>query len=284
MKLRTRVAFMAILLLVGWVLASPYYRNNPVARTHATTTAPPLLQLQRPADERRQPPTSSPIPSRVVPLIGVSTTTNPGESVLRHPNERPDQPERDPGRSIHMIPSGPAPRPYSGARSPSPQPRRLQPAPDPIHGQSTDITVPPQAVGPSANQTGPIPKKMPPTPTGIVPGPMTRKGQTDLRLRPVTLLVNEVGAEFIPEPRNLQQSRATESEPMISEQPAASKQPPPRNRLQRHRIVNGDSLESIAAEYLNSGQRALEIYELNRDVLASPTILPLGTELYIPSQ
>jgi len=49
-----------------------------------------------------------------------------------------------------------------------------------------------------------------------------------------------------------------------------------------HKIVDGDSLESLAERYLGSAERCLEIYEANRDVLRSPQLLPIGVELKIP--
>ena len=50
----------------------------------------------------------------------------------------------------------------------------------------------------------------------------------------------------------------------------------------RHKVVDGDSLKSLAKQYLDSADRYLEIFEANRDVLPSPQILPIGAELKIP--
>jgi nucleoid-associated protein YgaU len=49
-----------------------------------------------------------------------------------------------------------------------------------------------------------------------------------------------------------------------------------------HVIVDGDSLATLAAQYLGSAERYLEIYEANRDHLPSPAVLPIGVELRIP--
>ena len=49
-------------------------------------------------------------------------------------------------------------------------------------------------------------------------------------------------------------------------------------------IHNGDSLERIAARYLGDESRALEIFDLNREVLANPYLLPLGAELTLPAR
>ena len=49
-----------------------------------------------------------------------------------------------------------------------------------------------------------------------------------------------------------------------------------------HKIVDGDTLASLAERYLGSPQRAGEIYDANRDVLFDPQLLPIGVELTIP--
>lgn len=51
---------------------------------------------------------------------------------------------------------------------------------------------------------------------------------------------------------------------------------------QTHRIVDGDTLRTLAERYLGSADRCLEIYDANRDVLPSPELLPIGVELKIP--
>ncbi len=49
-----------------------------------------------------------------------------------------------------------------------------------------------------------------------------------------------------------------------------------------HRVVDGDTLSKIAIRYLGSGDRYIEIFEFNRDVLASADLLPIGAMLKIP--
>jgi hypothetical protein len=51
-----------------------------------------------------------------------------------------------------------------------------------------------------------------------------------------------------------------------------------------HVVVDGDSLAKLAERYLDDPRRASEIYELNRNVLSHPDVLPIGTELTIPSR
>ncbi len=51
-----------------------------------------------------------------------------------------------------------------------------------------------------------------------------------------------------------------------------------------HVVVDGDSLQNLAGRYLDNPQRSQEIFELNRDVLANPELLPIGAELRIPER
>jgi hypothetical protein len=51
-----------------------------------------------------------------------------------------------------------------------------------------------------------------------------------------------------------------------------------------HIVADGDSLERLASRYLSDPQRSREIYELNRDVLTAPDLLPIGAELKIPER
>jgi nucleoid-associated protein YgaU len=50
-----------------------------------------------------------------------------------------------------------------------------------------------------------------------------------------------------------------------------------------HVVHNGDTLERLARRYLKDERRAVEIFEINRDVLKNPHILPIGAELQIPA-
>ena len=49
-----------------------------------------------------------------------------------------------------------------------------------------------------------------------------------------------------------------------------------------HKIVDGDTLASLAQRYLGSAERAAELFEANHGVLNSPQLLPIGVELKIP--
>lgn len=52
--------------------------------------------------------------------------------------------------------------------------------------------------------------------------------------------------------------------------------------LRRHRVVDGDTLARLAGRYLGDSSRAGEIYQANREALATPEVLPLGIEIVIP--
>ncbi len=54
--------------------------------------------------------------------------------------------------------------------------------------------------------------------------------------------------------------------------------------MRTHIIVDGDSLAKLAGRYLNNPQRSEEIFALNRNVLTSPELLPIGAEIRIPTR
>jgi nucleoid-associated protein YgaU len=66
------------------------------------------------------------------------------------------------------------------------------------------------------------------------------------------------------------------------EDPAEIAAPTADSGYRVHVIHNGDTLERLAERYLSDGARALELFDLNRDVLENPHLLPLGVELRIP--
>lgn len=52
--------------------------------------------------------------------------------------------------------------------------------------------------------------------------------------------------------------------------------------VRTHKIIDGDTLRGLADRYLGDAGRSWEIFEANRNVLASPEVLPIGVELKIP--
>jgi hypothetical protein len=79
----------------------------------------------------------------------------------------------------------------------------------------------------------------------------------------------------------------------IREAPAVSPPPWPQQQPQSddeesgprtHIVVDGDSLERLAARYLDDAGRANEIFTANRELLATPELLPIGARLVIPDR
>ena len=70
--------------------------------------------------------------------------------------------------------------------------------------------------------------------------------------------------------------RAPPAEPVRPSRPVGA------SAARRHVVRIGDTLPALARQYLGRSDRYLEIYDFNRDTLASPDLLPLGLELKIP--
>lgn len=51
-----------------------------------------------------------------------------------------------------------------------------------------------------------------------------------------------------------------------------------------HVVVDGDTLQKLAARYLDDPNRGWEIYQINRDQLRSPELLPIGAVLKLPDE
>lgn len=72
------------------------------------------------------------------------------------------------------------------------------------------------------------------------------------------------------------------SYPGIASLPTTSSASARSDAPRRHKIVDGDTLETLAERYLGHAERAGELFDLNRDVLSNPELLPIGTFLRIP--
>ena len=53
-------------------------------------------------------------------------------------------------------------------------------------------------------------------------------------------------------------------------------------KAKKYTVKAGDTLWSIAAKYLGSGAKYIQIYEANRNILSNPNIIKAGQELIIP--
>jgi LysM repeat protein len=51
-----------------------------------------------------------------------------------------------------------------------------------------------------------------------------------------------------------------------------------------HKIVDGDTLSSLALRYLGNAERWRELFEHNRGILKNPDLLPIGRVLLIPAK
>ncbi|MCA9261635.1 MAG: hypothetical protein KDA61_20600 [Planctomycetales bacterium] len=54
------------------------------------------------------------------------------------------------------------------------------------------------------------------------------------------------------------------------------------SEFRRYVVHDGDTLGRLAERYLGDAARAVELFDLNRDVLANPHLLPIGVEIRIP--
>jgi hypothetical protein len=97
-------------------------------------------------------------------------------------------------------------------------------------------------------------------------------------------------AEFVQESKSMVTINATYSQPSDTSTALTTISPPPwpepaqATGPRTHVVVDGDSLERLAGRYLDDSSRSNEIYEANRELLASPDLLPIGIELVIPNR
>jgi len=77
-------------------------------------------------------------------------------------------------------------------------------------------------------------------------------------------------------------SRPSSAPPAESARPSAAARPPGA-RAKRHRVRDGDTLTGLSQRYYGDAERYLAIYEANRGLLSNPDLLPIGSELVIPS-
>ncbi len=111
-----------------------------------------------------------------------------------------------------------------------------------------------------AQPWGPLPADVPPQPTMLFEAPPPAMPGLAGPVAPAPAAYPKVSLEWSPEP---------EAE--------AAPQP-----VMKHRVREGETLSSIAQRYLGSRDRYREIYQANRDRLASPDRLIVGMELVIP--
>jgi nucleoid-associated protein YgaU len=136
-----------------------------------------------------------------------------------------------------------------------------------------------------------LPIATPSTSFGSVPAPQTEPASAPL---PTTVSATMIGMGGPPPQAELASAGVTPqlvtvAKPVPRElgEPATfgvdANAPPPSAPQQRSHVVHaGDSLERLAQRYLSDEGRAIEIFDLNREVLENPHLLPIGAELKIP--
>jgi nucleoid-associated protein YgaU len=134
---------------------------------------------------------------------------------------------------------------------------------------------PARAVQPSSPTARNIPNKPsgPPNPTLNVLAPSATVIKPAGRLDPPPRL-----SESYPEP-NRNRSSSSWGTSMSMLMPGTSST---NEEDHTHTVVDGDTLPALAEQFLGSANRAQEIFEANRDLLSTPSLLPIGVELKIP--
>lgn len=137
-----------------------------------------------------------------------------------------------------------------------------------------------------------LPIATPSTSFGSVPAPQMASPQVSAE--PESVSATTIGMSGSPPPAELASAGASPQLVTIAKlaprelnHPAAigtaeASLPPSELQERMHVIHAGDSLERLAQRYLGDQGRAVEIFDLNRQVLENPHILPIGTELKIP--
>ena len=224
MHLRTRVAFVVVTLLVGWILASAHRTGPKPSESTSSRPTPPTLEIQRPP------------------------TTTSSQNRTDVPTHRWPQPAAPPfGHSAAPVSAAPA---------------------------STGPSLPPQRLpGSTEREAGAGPLK-PVRLLGVDFGRDSTGRTTALR-----------ASESITNPRPGRSSPISiDAAPGARRalKPDSSSRPPAARTW--HRIVNGDNLPDLAETYLGDRTAAMLLYAVNKEVLVSPEILPIGAEIRIPSR
>jgi len=124
------------------------------------------------------------------------------------------------------------------------------------------------AIGQSTSQVA-VPAATRP-PGAIVPIPLPEAWATMVHSKPT------------PRPAELEASPAPVQDSDLAPVPiqVPQSESPPKPVV--HRVVEGETLEGIAEQYLGDRTRLYEIFDVNRDQLTNPDVLPLGAMLRLP--
>ena len=160
-------------------------------------------------------------------------------------------------------------------------------APSHTETQTTDVDSPAGAGRPRLpvphEESSSIPVRHDSSPaaaTGTSPSPQAEKPADTMPDHTAAMPDSKPAEATVPElPANFSGADRRDSKsPFDLQADSASDQPE-----RTHKIVDGDSLASLAERYLGSANRAAEIFACNRDVLSDPELLPIGVRLRIPT-
>ena len=102
----------------------------------------------------------------------------------------------------------------------------------------------------------------------------------------VVPVVTRSGRVPDPIPQEIQAVASTPAPvvPQLPEIPVVATPAPaaPETQYSEYRVQSGDTLSDIAERYLGTSSRYMEIYELNRDRLATPHDLRVGRRILLP--
>ena len=265
MTLRTRMAIMVILFLLGCVFVAPYYRTVAGNSDSDTDSSLPTLEIQRPPSARNNDAVFANHGNETVQ--GVSRSTGAVQEDLLTANSM--APMHGGPYAINTMAA------QGAATNASPFPDLKMPPPLDVHFSRTS----------SARSDN------------IASQPSIHPATQPAR-NPVRLLGSNIGAEVTwtyahPSSHQVepQQRRIVHSDqPSQWRKPIASTREQYRRQSQTltarqaiHRIVNGDTLPLLSQQYYGRADRALLIFAANRRTLVHPEILPIGKELIIPN-
>lgn len=153
---------------------------------------------------------------------------------------------------------------WGAANAQSPQGLRFPEAPPlspptsaPLPGEPLSTFAEPPAAGPWASAV---------PPANAANGPPAQQPWSSFPTGNQT--TEPVVAHWDPQPR---ETNAWEAQPVVDN-----------GGYRWHVVSDGDSLPRLAERYLRDAARSRELYELNRNLLTSPDLLPIGVELRIP--
>ena len=280
---------LAVLVLAfGWTLAWPFRKATGPSRADlapvpATNLDKRLLGADPPSG---QPPTAetaalasgAKIPGRLIPWAhSANSPSTGGDSSLAMSLQPTELPSQSTGRPQYqqvarpVIPSPPGPPELGpsqqglseqGLSQQSLTTRLSGPKPEEIRRQKTP--------GLSARRPSGLPTHMP---SHYEPEYAFQK-ITD----PTSPGSTSPGSEPLPESTRSHPAYSTANGNLALADHAVSHWP----HEILHEVQNSDTLEKLASRYLGDQARALEIFDLNRDKLKNPELLPIGAELRIP--